>query len=210
MFSAEVGEGAGPCQYGVNTPGGSVACRHYVEGQLHCAPQRGLIALDVSNMHGSMCLGNIEHQVQNRVPRMWPLISRWLRVPRRHVYKDPHGELHIITAVTGVGQGCRSASFLASLGVAPVHEALREYAPVAALQDDTYLMPNPDHFTDAAENAATAFAIAGCQLNLRKCKAWSPVGAATGRSNIPSNLSPRSSSSSPCLLHPWPTPSSLP
>ena len=95
--------------------------------------------------------------MQHRVPRMWPPVCRWLRLERRHVYKDPGGALHEIVATTGVDQGCPSASFLACLGVAPVHEALSELSTVAGLQDDTYLLTPPAGLKAALEAAAPAF-----------------------------------------------------
>ncbi|CAK0899064.1 unnamed protein product, partial [Prorocentrum cordatum] len=76
----------------LRSEGGPVACRHFVDAHLFSDPELTLTALDVANMYGSMCLGNIE------------------------------------------SEGCPSASYLACLGVAPVHDALKENSVVVRLQ----------------------------------------------------------------------------
>ena len=107
---------------------------------------------------------------------MWPLTSRWLRIPRRHVYKGTAGEMHLIEAVMGVDQGCRSASYLAlgwPLCMNPCAST------VAALQDDTYLLSSPEFFKGMLlKRLLLPSPFAGFQLNLRKSKAWPPVGSA--------------------------------
>ena len=91
MFQEEVVEAVGPTQFGVSRPGGPVALRHELEIRMAADPSLALASLDISNMHGSMGIQNIEMSVQNRVPRMWPLLSRWFCVPRRHVYLNQAG-----------------------------------------------------------------------------------------------------------------------
>ena len=123
-----------------------------------------LASIDISNMHGSMDIHNIETQVQHRVPRMWPLLSRWFRVPRRHVYRDPQGALHPIVAQVGVDQGCPGSSTLACIGVAGLHESLAEHCFVAGLQDDTYLLMAQAGIKQSLEAIAPALMQTGCQL----------------------------------------------
>ncbi|CAK0874384.1 unnamed protein product [Prorocentrum cordatum] len=106
MFSEAVRKALGESQCGVARPGGPVARQHFVEAHSFSDPELALAALDVANMHGSMCLGNIESEVRHRVPRTWPLVSRWLRLERRHAFKNPAGALHEIIAAIGVDQGC--------------------------------------------------------------------------------------------------------
>ena len=184
MFAAEVVDAVGPTQYGVSRPGGPVALRHRIEAALALDPSLAVVAIDIANMHGSMGLANIENQVCHRIPRMWPLLAPWFRLPRRHTYKDRSGVLHTITATTGVDQGCPGSSTLACLGIAPLHEALAEHGMVVGLQDDTYLLLSQDRLKDGLEAIAPALAPTGCCLKLSKCSAYSPGSFSAGNSGI--------------------------
>eukprot|EP00959_Pyramimonas_sp_CCMP1952_P132296 2766052-Pyramimonas_sp.AAC.1 len=66
---------------------------------------------------------------------MWPLVSPWFRLEKRHAFKDSAGALRPIVATTGVDQDCPSAPYLACLSVAPVHDALKGNSVVVGLQD---------------------------------------------------------------------------
>ena len=183
MFSEETKEAVGQSQYGAR-PGGPAALRHYIEASLAQDPALALAALDIANMYGSMSISNIEEQVRHRIPRMWPLLAPWVRLPRCHMYKDSNGVLHNIHATTGVDQGCPGSSSLGCLGITSLHESLSEFSTVAGLQDDTYLLINQDRIKDALEAIAPSLAPTGCTLKLRKCSVFSPGHCDTGTSGI--------------------------
>ena len=124
-------------------------------------------------MHGSMDLANIEEQVRHRIPRMWPLLAPWLRIPGAHIYKDSDGVLHEIVATTGVDQGCPGSSILACLGIAPVHKTLY-----------TYLLMQQDQVKTCLEAVAPALVSTGCCLKLTKCGVFSPGQCDTSSSGI--------------------------
>jgi len=177
MFADEARIAVGATQFGVARPGEGIALRHEIEIRMSADRELALASIDISNMHGSMDIHNIETQVQHRVPRMWPLLSRWFRVPRRHVYRDPQGALHPIVAQVGVDQGCPGSSTLACIGVAGLHESLAEHCFVAGLQDDTYLLMAQAGIKQSLEAIAPALMQTGCQLNFRKSGVWSPTCA---------------------------------
>jgi hypothetical protein len=184
MFETEVMEAVGSSQYGVARPGGAVAMRHELEMRMVVDPNLALGSLDISNMHGSMDLTNIEVSVQNRVPRMWPLLSRWFRTPRQHVYLDKQGVRHPIIAKTGVDQGCPGSSSLACLGIADFHDAMSEHCFVVGCQDDTYLLMDQTKIKESLEAVAPALAPSVTTLSLRKSAIWSPGACDVGTSSI--------------------------
>ena len=96
-------------------------------------------------------------------------------IPRRHVYKGTAGEMHLIEAVMGVDQGCRSASYLAlgwPLCMNPCAST------VAALQDDTYLLSSPEFFKGMLlKRLLLPSPFAGCQT-CASPRRWPPVGSA--------------------------------
>ena len=99
MFSAEARAAVGDTQFGVARPGGAIALWLEIEIRMAADSELALASIDISNMYGSMDIHNIGTQVRHRVPRMWPLLGRWFRVPRSHVYRDVQGGLHEILAV---------------------------------------------------------------------------------------------------------------
>jgi len=115
---------------------------------------------------------------------MWPLLSRWFRLPRRHVYRDDQGALHAIDAQVGVDQGCPASSTLACLGATVLHEALSEHCFVAGLQDDTYLLMEQADIKKSLEAIGPALAKVGCQLDFRKSGVWSPGACDVGSSGL--------------------------
>ena len=131
--------------------------------------QRPRLALDVSNMHGSMCLSNILRS------KLGIGCRENVAAPRRHVYKGTAGEMHLIEAVMGVDQGCRSASYLAlgwPLCMNPCAST------VAALQDDTYLLSSPEFFKGMLlKRLLLPSPFAGCQT-CASPRRWPPVGSA--------------------------------
>ena len=184
MFEADVLEAVGSSQFGVARPGGAVAMRHELEIRMAADPTLSLASLDISNMHGSMELSNIEHSVQNRVPRMWPLLSRWFRTPRHHVYLDRQGGRHPILAKTGLDQGCPGSSSLACLGIADFHDTISEHCFVVGCQDDTYLLMDQAKIKESLEAVAPALIPSGTTLSLRKSAVWSPGTCDVGTSGI--------------------------
>ena len=87
------------------------------------------------------------------MPRLWPLIAPWLRIPRAHVYRAPDGTTHAVVATSGVDQGDHLSALLAPVGVASLHEAIEEKGIAFAVQDDTYCLVDPSKTGELLDEA---------------------------------------------------------
>ena len=167
MFSDEVVAATGLSQFGCRRPGGAIALRHVVEATLLKDPSLALVVVDISNMHGSLGVANVEEQVRAHVPRMWPLLAPWIRSGRVHVYKDTCGDLHQIEAYGPLDQGCPSSSPLACLGAIPFFCTMGLYGGHAEYQDDGYFMMKPDRVALCLDNVHNHLQVSVVQPTFR-------------------------------------------
>ena len=95
MFKQEVNNGVGSTQYGVASPGSCTSLRHGLLIDWAMNPDFVLVGIDLENMHNSVKIRRLAHQVAHRTPRMAELL-KWLSIGRNHVYRAADGELHVI------------------------------------------------------------------------------------------------------------------
>ncbi len=184
MFKEEVQNAVGPTQFGIATPGGCVALRNELLTRLLMNPSLAVASIDLANMYGSMDLVNIEKEVQQRIPRMWPLLAPWIRQPREYIYVDEEREVHRVLASKGLDQGDPASALLAPLGIVAAHHALQTHAAILGEMDDTYLLIEPNGVKEALEAVAGAFAPSGALVNAGKSSVWCPTLVDTGSSSI--------------------------
>ena len=90
MFKEEACAAVGPTQFGVARPGGCVALHHELRAHMLRDPDLAFASVDLENMYGNLDIPNIEKEVMQRIPRMWPLVQPWIRATREHLYRDDH------------------------------------------------------------------------------------------------------------------------
>ena len=183
MFKHEVSEAVGPTQYGVSTPGSCTSLRNdlLIDWMMH--PNHVLLGIDLENMHNTVDTKRLEEQVANRIPRMAELLQ-FLRVPRKHTYRDEHGALHSFTVCDGLDQGCPSSNALAPLAIAEQHEELKEYGRVYGLQDDTYVLASRDKIQALCESLPRIFSPCGPKVKTSKCFVSGSAPISSGNSGI--------------------------
>ena len=63
MFKAEAAEAVGKSQYGIARPGACVSLRHDLLLEWLLDPSKVLLGIDLENMHNTVSIENLEHQV---------------------------------------------------------------------------------------------------------------------------------------------------
>ncbi len=114
-------------------------------------------------------------------PDLGAYAEPWLARETEHVYRDEWGTTHVISATTGVDQGCAASPLLFPVALHPGLEELQRrllaidgQAKVVAYQDDVQVLARPDTFAAVAAWLDGLFECYGLVVAMGKCAYFDP------------------------------------
>jgi len=195
-FRKELGVAVGAAQFAVGEAAGVEKVQKLLSATAEARPSAVFLALDFKNAYNSIARARICEAVAAITPGLGPFVRTLCRAETRHWFFDPAGA-HVVSAVSGVDQGCPLSPVLFAIGIAPTLASLQQElrakdpeALVVSYLDDIYVVIRADLAPSALDYASSKFAALGLHLNPTKCKAWQPRPGTGAESSFPPSLEP--------------------
>ena len=168
-------------QYAIGKSGAVEKITHGIQADQARSPDRVAAAIDIENAFGSISRSVVAEEVSATFPAVSSIVGILYGKETPLLWEDSRGEVHIISATTGVDQGCPFSLLAFLLGLKKVlarthtilqAEGVDEGVTFRAYVDDVYAVCSVTQLPRVLAAFRQAAAEVGLRLNETKLKIW--------------------------------------